>query len=62
MQTVVRLHLAKLRAVFKKRQIVKAIGDRDVALGCAAELFRTEKTMVEVDKLRRIFGKICDVA
>ena len=61
-QAVVHLHLAKLGTIFEKGQIVKAVGDRDVAVGRSAQFLGAEKAVVEVDELCRIFGEISDVA
>ena len=48
-QAVVGLHLAQLGTVFEKGQIIKTVGDGDIAVRRATEFFGAEKTVVEID-------------
>jgi len=56
------VHFTKGRASLEKGQVVKAIGDRDIAFRRAAQLFSAKKTMIKIDEFRRIFCEKSDVA
>src|SRR5258705_7272148 len=56
-QAGVHVHFAEGGALLEKRQIVKSIGDRDVALWRAIQFLGAKKTMVEVDEFCWIFGQ-----
>src|SRR5574341_983057 len=62
MQAGVHVHFAERRTLLEKCQIVKAVGDGDIALGRAAQLFGAEKPVVEIHQLRGLFSEIGDVA
>src|SRR6266850_5007354 len=61
-QAGVHVHFAEGGALLEKRQIVKSIGDRDVALWRATQFLGAKKTMVEVHQFRGIFSEIGDIA